>query len=61
MKIGGIDVGWKTIAGTVLLSAAKFITDIGFHVPAEMIAVMQALGGILGGIGIRQAIAKLKQ
>jgi len=51
--------GWKTIVGTFLLSTAGAFQALQI-VPEQVIAAMTFFGGLLGGIGIRAAIAKLK-
>lgn len=48
--------GWKTILGTLLLAAGQIMAQIPELQPYASTA--DAVGTILGGIGLRLAIAK---
>ena len=49
--------GWKTVAGTVLFALGELIeTQPGL---ADYAALAKAAGTVLGGVGIRMAIAKI--
>ena len=50
--------GWKTIAGTFLLSAAGALEVLEL-VPDTVISTLSFFGVLLGGIGVRAAIAKI--
>ena len=52
-------MGWKTILGTFLLSTAGALQLLDI-VPESIVAAMTFFGGMLGGLGIRHAISKLK-
>ena len=50
--------GWKTITGTMLLTAGE-VMDAGIRL-APYAPLVKAAGMLLGGIGIRAAITKEK-
>jgi|GEM_PF-2822323 len=49
--------GWKTVAGCVVMAAGQIMQTIPATAPYAPVAT--ALGTVLGGVGIRAAIAKL--
>ena len=51
--------GWKTIVGCTVLAAGQIMQTIPATAPYAPVAT--ALGTVLGGVGIRAAVAKLAQ
>lgn len=53
--------GWKTISGA-LLTAFGYVSqpDVMALLPTKWAAWVMAIGGVLGAIGIRHAVAKVK-
>jgi len=52
-----MNVGWKTITGSVLIAAAVLIKGF-FPEYSEIATALEAVGIGLGGIGVRTAISK---
>ena len=53
-----VKVGWKTIVGGILVAVSPLVEQLvpGFTETTQ--ALITAVGGILGIIGLRQAISK---
>lgn len=49
--------GWKTITGTFLLAAGVAVGNLWPEM-TWLVTILQTFGTILGGIGLRAAIAK---
>ena len=49
--------GWKTVTGCLVMAAGQIMQTIPTTAPYAPVAT--ALGTVLGGVGIRAAIAKL--
>lgn len=51
--------GWKTVTGCIVMAAGQIMQTIPATAPYAPVAT--ALGTVLGGVGIRAAIAKLAE
>lgn len=49
--------GWKTITGTILLAASTVVSNLWPELN-QLVMILQFFGTLLGGIGLRAAIAK---
>jgi hypothetical protein len=51
-------IGWKTIVGGIIVAVAPLVEQVVPGITETIQAIFTAVGGIIGIIGLRQAVSK---